>query len=126
MIKAIPVLLFIVGVINFLPVVGVLSAEKLSQAYSIDLLDNNLVILMRHRALLFGVVGGFILYSVFVPSYQCAAMVMAAISMFGYLYLVWAVGGANESILKVAMIDGLGIACLVVAAVLKYVTGGNG
>ena len=125
MIKAIPVLLFIVGVINFLPVVGVLSAEKLSQAYSIDLVDKNLVILMRHRALLFGVVGGFILYSVFVPSYQCAAMVMAAISMFGYLYLVWAVGGANESILKVAMIDALGISCLVLAAVLKYVTDSN-
>ncbi len=126
MIKAIPILLFIVGVINFLPVVGALSAAKLSQAYSIDLLDNNLVILMRHRALLFGVIGGFILYSVFVPSYQCAAMVMAAISMFGYLYLVWAVGGANESILKVAMIDVFGIACLVLAAVLKYVTDSNG
>jgi hypothetical protein len=120
--KVIPVLLFIVGVINFLPVVGALSAEKLSQAYSIDLVNNNLVILMRHRALLFGVVGGFILYSVFVPMYQGAAMVMAAITMTGYLYFVWAVGGFNDSIFRVAMIDVVGLVCLVLAAALKYVS----
>lgn len=117
---AIPILLFIVGVINFLPVMGVLSASKLSQAYSIDLASNDLVILMRHRALLFGVVGGFILYSVFDPSYQAAAMVMAAITMVGYLYFVWAVGGYNDSIYKVALVDTAGIVCLFLAAVLKY------
>jgi hypothetical protein len=120
--KAIPILLFIVGVINFLPVVGVLSAEKLSQAYAVDLVNNNLVILMRHRALLFGVVGGFILYSVFVPSYQCVAMVMAAITMLGYLYFVWAVGGYNDSIFRVAMVDVVGLVCLALAAALKAVS----
>jgi hypothetical protein len=120
--KAIPILLFIVGVINFLPVVGVLSAEKLSQAYAVDLVNNNLVILMRHRALLFGVVGGFILYSVFVPSYQGVAMVMAAITMLGYLYFVWAVGGYNDSIFRVAMVDVVGLVCLALAAALKAVS----
>ncbi len=29
-----------VGVINFLPVVGILSAEKLSGAYSVELIGN--------------------------------------------------------------------------------------
>ncbi len=118
---AVAILLFVVGVINFLPVIGVLSAAKISQAYSIELPSNDLIILMRHRALLFGVVGGFILYSVFVPSYQFAAMLMAAITMIGYLYFVWAVGGYNDSILKVAMVDVLGIVCLALAVVLKYV-----
>jgi hypothetical protein len=59
------VLFFIVGVINFLPVIGIISASKLSQAYSIELASNDLIILMRHRALLFGIVGGFIFYSIF-------------------------------------------------------------
>ena len=118
---AVAILLFVVGVINFLPVIGVLSAAKISQAYSIELPSNDLIILMRHRALLFGVVGGFILYSVFVPSYQFAAMLMAAITMTGYLYFVWAVGGYNNSIFKVAMVDVLGIVCLALAVVLKYV-----
>ena len=118
----ISILLLIVGVINFLPVIGVLSADKLSGAYSIELIGNDIIILMRHRALLFGLVGGFILYSVFKPSYQSAAMVMAAVSMLGFLYFVWAAGDYNASISKIAMIDLVGIVCLVIVSVLKYVT----
>jgi hypothetical protein len=118
---AIQVLLFIVGVINFLPVMGVISADKLSRAYQIDLPGNDLIILLRHRAILFGVVGGFILYSVFQPMYQDAAMVMAAITMVGYLYIVWAVGGYNKAIFKVAMVDAVGIMCLLLATVLKSI-----
>ncbi len=118
--NVIAVLLFIVGLINFLPVMGVLSAAKLSQAYSINLESNDIVILMRHRALLFGVIGGFIFYSLYEPFHQPAAMLMAAISMVGYLYFVWAVGDYNDAVRKVARIDWVGLACLMLASVLKY------
>ena len=69
---------------------------------------------------LFGIVGGFILYSVIAPQHQVVAMVMAAISMVGYLGLMWSVGGYNSSIFKVAIVDMVGIGFLVTAAVLKY------
>ena len=118
--KAIMLLLIIVGLINFLPVLGVISSNNISQAYSVALGSNDLVILLRHRALLFGIVGGFILYSAFVPQYQVAAMVMAAISMIGFLIIMWSVGGYNSSLLKVAIIDMVGIGLLVAAAILKY------
>lgn len=116
----ISILLLIVGTINFLPVIGVLSAETLSGAYSVDLIGNDIVILMRHRALLFGIVGGFTLYSVIKPSYQSAAIVMAAISMLGFLYFVWAAGDYNASMYKIAIIDLVGIICLAIAVTLKY------
>jgi hypothetical protein len=114
-------LLLIVGLINFLPVVGVLSAAKLSQAYSIDLASNDLIILMRHRALLFGLVGGFVFYSLFMPQFQPAAMLIAAISMIGYLVIMWMVGDYNDSIFKVAIVDMVGIVALGLAVLLKYV-----
>ena len=120
--KAASVFLLIAGLINFFPVVGVLSASKLSQAYSIELLGNDLVILMRHRALLFGIVGGFIIYSVFVPAYQPVAMVMAAISMLGYLFFMWQEGGYNHSLYKVMVVDLIGIACLLAAFVLRRIS----
>lgn len=50
--RTISILLLIVGVINFLPVIGVLSAAKLSSAYSVDLVGNDIIILMRHRRLI--------------------------------------------------------------------------
>jgi hypothetical protein len=118
--KIIMVLLIIVGLINFLPVIGVISASKISQAYSVELSSNDLVILLRHRALLFGVVGGFILYSAFEPRYQVAAMIMAAVSMLGYLGVMYLVGDYNPSIFKVAIVDMVGIGFLIAAAVLKY------
>lgn len=117
---AIFVLLFIVGLINFLPVIGILSAERLSSAYSIGLASHDLVILMRHRALLFGLIGGFMLFSLFKPTYQTPAMVMAGISMVGFLYFVWAADGNNASIAKIMLIDILGIICLLLAVLFKY------
>ncbi|MDX1733491.1 MAG: hypothetical protein R3228_03960 [Halioglobus sp.] len=119
--KAITILLLAVGVINFLPVLGVLSAERLSQAYGIATPGSDLEILLRHRALLFGIVGGFVLFSLFAPLYQGAAMVMAGVSMVGFLFFLFQVGGYNEALHRVMIVDVVGIACLAVAAVLKYV-----
>lgn len=118
--KVISICLLIVGIINFLPLVGVLSAQKLESAYSISLVSNDLVILMRHRALLFGIIGGFILYSVFFETYQNAAIVMAAVSMLGFVGITLLVGGYNQSIFKVLIVDFLGIAFLFVVILLKY------
>ncbi|MGH1470701.1 MAG: hypothetical protein ACRBCS_05870 [Cellvibrionaceae bacterium] len=118
--KAVTICLIIVGIINFIPVVGVLSARNLESAYSISLVGNDLIILMRHRALLFGVIGGFILYSAFYQPYQSAAMLIAAFSMVGYVVLVMLVGDYNVSIFKVLIADIVGLGVLLLGAVFKY------
>jgi hypothetical protein len=93
--KAITVCLVVVGLINFAPVLGVISVQKLESAYSVALAGNDLAILMRHRALLFGSLGTFILYAAFNPSYQPAAMIMGGASMVGFALLVPGVAGYN-------------------------------
>ncbi len=113
-------LLLMVGIINFLPVMGVLSAGRLSQAYGIEVVGNDLEILLRHRALLFGIIGGFVLYSLFVPGYQVAAMVLAGLSMVGFLVVLWLVGGYNAALHKVMVADLVGIVCLAGAVVCRY------
>jgi hypothetical protein len=113
-------LLFLVGVINFLPIIGVLSIDKINQAYGLNVTDNNLAILLQHRALLFGLIGGFIFYSIFNPQHQVAAIILAAISMLGYLYFSWSIGGSNQALLKIAQIDIIGIVLLLIAVVLRF------
>ena len=112
-------LLFLVGVINFLPIVGILSLDKINQAYGLSIDDNNLAILLRHRALLFGLIGGFVIYSVFKPQYQIASIVLATISMLGYLYFFWSIGDSNPALLKVAQADIFGIVLLTFAIIIK-------
>jgi len=112
-------LLFLVGVINFLPIIGMLSLDKVNQAYGLSVTENNLEILLRHRALLFGLIGGFIIYSVFNPQQQTAAITLAAISMLGYLFFFWSVGGSNPALLKVAQVDIIGVVLLFGAIIIK-------
>ena len=119
--KAFTFCLVVVGLINFAPVIGVISAQKLESAYSVTLAGNDLAILLRHRALLFGILGAFILYSAFNPYYQPAAMIMGGVSMVGFALLVLGTGGYNEAVGKVLFIDILGIMFLFAAVVLKYV-----
>jgi hypothetical protein len=123
--KVITFCLLAVGLINIAPVIGVISAQKLESAYSVTLASNDLAILLRHRALLFGILGAFIFYSAFHPFYQPAAMLMSGASMIGFALLVLATGDYNGAIGKVLFIDILGILFLLAAMALKYVVKAN-
>lgn len=123
--KAITICLVIVGLINLAPVLGIISTRKLESAYAITLGTNDLVILMRHRALLFGILGVFILLSAFAPAYQLAAMAMAGASMVGFALIVVSIGGYNKAIGSVLMIDIVGIIFLLAAVLLKYFSGAS-
>ncbi len=54
-------LFIVVGLINFAPIGGLLSAELLANSYGITAPHGDLLILLRHRALLFGIVGGLLI-----------------------------------------------------------------
>ena len=115
-----------VGIINFLPVLGVLSAERIAGAYDVEVAGNDMEILLRHRALLFGIVGGFVFYSLFNPAMQGAALTLAGISMVGFLVLVFMVGGHNAALQRIMLADVAGIACLAGAIAIKvFAQGGS-
>ncbi|MBV1911980.1 MAG: hypothetical protein KUG78_22005 [Kangiellaceae bacterium] len=119
--KALTICLILVGIINFIPVAGVLSSLNLENAYAIELINNDLIILMRHRALLFGVLGGYVLYSAFAKEHQVTSMVMVGASMVGFIALALLVEGYNDAIYKIILADVAGIAILVLAVILKLI-----
>ncbi len=114
------ILLAVAGLINFLPVIGVISAARIAGAYDVDWEGRDLELLLRHRALLFGLVGGFLLASVFVPAWQWQAITIAALSMVGFLFLAWELAPVNAAMEKIAMADLVGLACLVAGAALNW------
>lgn len=109
-------MLLIVGVIHLLPLAGVLGAAKLHALYGVAVQEANLEILLRHRAVLFGLLGAFMVAAAFIPALQLAALLMGAVSVGAFLALAWGVGGYNDALARVVAADVIAAVCLVVAA----------
>jgi hypothetical protein len=110
-------MLVVVAIIHLLPLSGLLGTERLALLYGIRIEEPNLTILMRHRAVLFGLLGVFLLYAAFRPTFQPAAFVAGFVSVLSFLYLAWSVGGYNAQIGRVFTADIVALVCLVVGAV---------
>ena len=108
-------LLIVVGLINGIPVIGIWSASVLESLYAVGRLDGDLLILMRHRALLFGILGAWIVTAAFRPALRPAAMLAAAISMAGFVVLALIQGSFGEKIQGVVWADLVGLAVLGIA-----------
>lgn len=108
-------MLVIVAVIHLLPLMGVLGSEKLATLYGLDFSEPNLAILMRHRAVLFGLLGSFFLYAAFKPSLQPIAFLGAFISLASFLALVASAETHNRLVQRVVLVDIIAIVALIVA-----------
>ena len=115
--KIITAMLLIVAVIHLLPVLGVLGVERLRSLYGVAIADPNLALLMRHRAVLFGIVGALLIVAAFVPAWQVFATALAAVSVLSYCMLYWATPGTNAELRTVFNVDLVAAVCLLIAGV---------
>ncbi len=106
-------MLAVVGLIHLLPLAGALGRERIAALYGLPITDPSLAILMRHRAVLFGLLGAFLLYAVFRRGWQTVAYVAAFVSVVSFLWIALSTGGYNPSIARVVTIDWIALACLV-------------
>ncbi len=111
--------LLVVGVINVLPVVGVFSAERLGAAYGVDVASPDLELLLRHRALLFGLVGGLVLCSLWMIELRTLAVILAAISMLGFMLLAGLTEGTGAAMTRILRADMAGVFALLTYLVLN-------
>jgi hypothetical protein len=110
------VMLAVVGVIHLLPLSGVLGPAQIESLYGLAFADPNAVILMRHRAVLFGIVGLFLVYATFRPAFQAAAFAGGVVSVGSFLWLAGASGGYNAALSRVVLVDWVAL-CLLVAGI---------
>lgn len=85
--RMVSAMLIVVAIIHLLPLSGVLGADRLEALYGVALDDPNLIILMRHRAVLFGLLGAGLLIAAARPALHGAALVAAAVSVASFLAL---------------------------------------
>lgn len=92
--------------------VGVASLGKL---YDVTIASPELEILMRHRAALFGIIGGLLVVSGFLPRLQAAALTAGFISIVSFLWIARAVGDYGPAIARIVAADVVALAALVIA-----------
>ena len=117
-------LIVLAGIINFLPVMGVFSAARLETLYRVDIADPTLEILLRHRAVLFGVIGGFMIAAAFRQRFHLPAIIAGLIAMLSFLWLYYLTGDPPRSLLSIAYADIVGVSALGLALAMKAL--GNG
>ena len=105
-------LVLIAAAINLAPVLGAVLPERMTALYDVNLDDPNLQILMRHRAVLFGIVGGLLLVAAFHPPLRTVGYAVGFSSMLSFLLIAWLVGGYGAAIQRVIVVDIAGILAL--------------
>lgn len=112
-------LYLLAGLGNLLPVAGVLSAARLEALYGVAIGDPNLLVLMRHRAVLFGIVGALLIAAAFRPAWRAAALAAGLGSQLSFVALAWLAGDTNAELRRVVAVDLVLSAILACAAVMR-------
>lgn len=113
----IDVLLGISALIHLAPVVGVLSTDHLEKLYGIPVGSPDLAVLLRHRAVLFGVLGGLLVWGIFEHDDRAVAVVAVLVSDVAYALLCRVHRDHNPQLGRVYRADVVSIVALVAAGV---------
>lgn len=108
--------LLLAALIHWLPLLGVLGAERLASLYGLPVAEPQLVLLLRHRAVLFGIVAALLSAAVWVPALQPAALLAGGVSVLSFLVLAALAGPLNGRLQRVVVADLLALAALAAAA----------
>jgi hypothetical protein len=118
--KLVALLLLVAGIIHLLPLTGVLGGERLNALYGLALDEPNLQILMRHRAVLFGLLGALLVAAAFIPGLRTLALLGGLLSVISFLLLSWSAPLYNEALRRVVVADWVALACLLLVLPLHW------
>ncbi len=118
------VLYLVAAIVNLLPGLGVLSAARLEAFYDVPVRSPDLEILMRHRAILLAIVGALLAAAAFHAPLRPIALVAGLVSMVSFIVIALVVGGYGAPLRRVAVVDLVATAALVLGAVFDRIAGG--
>jgi hypothetical protein len=116
----------IAALIHLLPVVGVLGADALRELYGVAIGDPTLLVLLRHRALLFGLLGVMLLASIARSALRTPALVAGIVSTASFLLIALDADGHSRALQRVVIADVVALVALLIAALANPAIRGDG
>lgn len=115
--------LFLAGVINTIPAFITFFPSKILASYGIPIPDVNFELLLRHRAVLLGIIGGLMIYSALTKTYYSLSTLVGLISMISFLLLFYSIDGEiNQALTRVMKIDAITILVLLIGFIAYKIT----
>jgi hypothetical protein len=108
----VPVVLLLVAAIHALPTIGVMGASKLSRLYGFPVTDGSFELVLRHRAVLFGLLAAFLVYAAFKPELHRLGLVAGFVAVGSFLVLAALVSSYSDALATVVRIDWAALALL--------------
>jgi hypothetical protein len=103
--KIVSIVLFIVGIINMLPLIVFFDSTKSVKLYGVPIEGESLMILMRHRGVLLGLIGLALIFAAFKPELRIFAVAAALISKLTFIFLAFTAASQTAEVRQVALID---------------------
>ena len=113
--------LCVAALIHLLPVVGVMGVDRLQSLYGVAIEGPDLQVLMRHRAVLFGLLGLYLLAAAFIPALQPTALAAGLVSVLSFLLLAWSAAGYNASIARIVAVDVIALVALLFGTAALFI-----
>lgn len=107
------------GLIHLLPVAGVLGADRLEELYGQRFVGNDLLLLLQHRAVMFGLIGALLVAAAIRPQLRLLATIAGVVSMGSYMLLALPLSSHGAAIQRVFWVDAIAIVLLVVGSLLS-------
>ena len=118
-VKLVVIGLVVAGIINLLPTIGAAGVGWLQALYGFEIANPDLEILLRHRAVLFGIVGVLLLAAAILSELRDVAALVAAASMVSFIVVAIIVGNYGPAISKIMIADIIGLLALVPTALAR-------
>ena len=103
--KLLPYLFGALTLIHILPAMALLMPGRLSALYGFEAGDSVLTTLLQHRALLFGLVAGALIWAIFTPSVRWPVLIGTVISMAGFIISAAARGETGGALRSIVVAD---------------------
>ena len=107
------------GLLNLYPLIGVLGADNLKSLYGMTVKNADVLLLLRHRAVFFGLLGVLLIYAAFRPAWRRIALIAGLTSMLTFLLLALPLGERSKALQQVFWADLLAVVVLVAGAWLS-------
>lgn len=111
-------ILVVIGVITASPVITALNPNGITSLYNVAFKDDAVLLLVRHRQVMLGVLGAALVYGAFFYHLRIVVITAAVVSKLAFIGLCITTPNLTPGIQRVIYFDAVSVVLLLIAAVI--------